>query len=93
LYNGHAPAQPGTRIMATEHHSLLNEFPQYRDRIHDLKTRNPRFASLYREYQEIDKEIFRVAEEIETPSDQYTEDLKKLRVLLKDQLYVLLQTA
>jgi len=76
--------------MSIEHHSLLSEFPQFRERIHLLKTSNPRFAGLYREYDEVDKEIYRVAEEIETPSDKYTEDLKKRRILLKDQLYVML---
>ena len=77
--------------MPIEHHSLLNEYPQLRDRIHDLKTRDPKFASLYRQYDETDKEIFRIEEEIETPSDKYTEDLKKRRVLLKDQLFAMLQ--
>ena len=77
--------------MSTEHHSLLTEFPQYRERIHSLKLKNPTFARLYREYDEVDKQLYRVAEEIETPSDRYTEELKKRRVLLKDELYVLLQ--
>jgi uncharacterized protein YdcH (DUF465 family) len=80
-----------TPAMSVEHHSLLHEFPQLRERIHALKTSNPKFADLYRQYDETDKEIYRVEEGIETPSDKYTEDLKKRRVLLKDQLYALLQ--
>jgi uncharacterized protein len=80
-----------TQTMSIEHHSLLNELPQLRERIHDLKSRDPKFASLYRQYDETDKEIYRIEEQIETPSDQYTEDLKKRRVLLKDQLYAMLQ--
>jgi len=77
--------------MPIEHHSLLKEFPEFRDRIHELKTGNPLFATLYKEYQELDKQIFRIEEEIETPSDQYTEELKKKRVHLKDQLYDMLR--
>ena len=77
--------------MSIEHHGLLHEFPQLRERIHELKTSNPKFAGLYRQYDEIDKEIYRIEEEIETPSDTYTEDLKKRRVLLKDQLHTMLQ--
>lgn len=76
----------------TDHHSLLTEFPQFRERIHALKISNPRFARLYLEYDELDKEIYRIGQEIETPSDKYTEDLKKKRVLLKDELHVLLQS-
>jgi uncharacterized protein YdcH (DUF465 family) len=79
--------------MSIEHHSLLKEFPEYRERIHTLKTGNPLFATLYKEYQELDKQIFRIEEEIETPSDQYTEDLKKKRVRLKDQLYDMLRNS
>lgn len=79
--------------MSIEHHSLLNEFPEYRDRIHELKINNPRFATLYKEYQDVDKEIFRIEEEIETPSDLYTEELKKKRVHLKDQLYDMLRNS
>jgi len=77
--------------MSIEHHSLLHEFPQLRDRIHELKTNSPKFADIYRQYDETDKEIYRIEEEIETPADKYTEDLKKRRVLLKDQLYAMLQ--
>lgn len=80
-----------TLTMSIEHHSLLHELPQLRERIHELKTGNPKFADLYRQYDETDKEIYRIEEEIETPSDKYTEDLKKRRVLLKDQLYAMLQ--
>lgn len=74
-----------------EHHNLPDEFPEFRDRIHELKLHSPQFAELYRQYQDVDKEIYRIEEEIETPSDFYTEDLKKKRVLLKDQLYALLR--
>ena len=76
--------------MSIEHHSLLLEMPQLRERIIELKTRDLKFANLYRQYDETDKEIYRIEEQIETPSDKYTEDLKKRRVLLKDQLYAML---
>lgn len=76
-----------------EHHNLPDEFPGFRDRIHDLKLRNPQFAGLYQRDQDVDKAIYRIEEQIETPSDHYTEDLKKTRVLLKDQLYDMLRNA
>ena len=79
--------------MFGEHHDIAHEFPEYKDRIHGLKMSNPEFAALYRQYQEIDKEIYRIEEQIETPSDTYTEELKKKRVLLKDRLYAMLKEA
>ena len=76
--------------MFGEHHSLAKEFPEYKDRIHEMKIENPRFAKLFENYDEVDKEIYRIEEEIETPSDEYTEELKKKRLFLKDQIYRML---
>ncbi|MBI3779066.1 MAG: DUF465 domain-containing protein [Gammaproteobacteria bacterium] len=75
------------------HHDLSLEFPELKRRIHDLKLTSPEFNELYAEYEALDKTIYRIEEEIETPSDTYTEELKKKRVLLKDRLYALLAAA
>lgn len=74
------------------HHDLSLEFPELKQRIHDLKLTSPEFNQLYAEYQALDKSIYRIEEEIETPSDSYTEELKKKRVRLKDKLYAMLAT-
>ena len=79
--------------MFGEHHDLLHEFPELKDRIHELKVNDAHFAGLYENYQAVDKEIYRIEEQIETATDEYTEDLKKKRVQLKDQLYRMLTTA
>lgn len=77
--------------MFGEHHSLVNEFPELKERMHELKANDARFASLFDEYHEVDREVYRIEEHIESRSDQYTEDLKKKRALLKDQLYAMLK--
>lgn len=79
--------------MFGEHHHLAEEFPDFKDRIHQLKVINPAFAALVDEYNAIDDEIYRIEEQIETPSDDYTEKLKKQRLSLKDELYQLLRHA
>lgn len=79
--------------MFGEHHHLLQEFPEYKDKIHELKLGNPVFAELVDKYNAVDDEIYRIEEQIETPSDEYTEALKKQRLSLKDQLFQLLQQA
>lgn len=79
--------------MFGEHHHLVQEFPEFKDKIHELKTHNPEFAELFDKYNSIDDEIYRIEEQIETPSDDYTESLKKQRLLLKDQLFQMLQQA
>ncbi len=79
--------------MPLEHHDLVHEFPEFREQIHALKMQDHHFARLFREYEELDKEIFRIEEQIETPSDQYLEECKKRRLALKDTLYAMLQKA
>ena len=79
--------------MLGEHHGLVQEFPEYKDKIHDLKTSNPDFAKLFEKYEDIDKEIYRIEMQIENTSDEYIENLKIRRVQLKDQLYAMLQEA
>lgn len=77
--------------MQGEHHDLIHELPEYREKIHELKVSNPHFAKLFDEYHEIDHEVHRIEQEIETPSDEYTEELKKKRLLLKDELFAMLK--
>jgi uncharacterized protein YdcH (DUF465 family) len=74
-------------------HDLVHEFPEFRERIHELKLGNAHFARLFKEYHAIDHEVRRIEQGVETPSDAYCEDLKKKRALLKDELYALLATA
>lgn len=77
--------------MTLEHHRFLaREFPEFKDRIHELKQSSEAFRALYAEYEALDNEILRIEQDIETPSDDYTESLKQRRVALKDRLYDLL---
>jgi len=70
-----------------EKHDLHHEFPEYYDRIHELKINNNHFARLFEEYRDINREILRIEESIENKSDKYLEELKKKRLLHKDKLY------
>lgn len=79
--------------MFGEHHDLVHELPEYRDKIHELKVSNAHFAKLFDEYHEVDHEVRRIEQEIETPSDEYTEELKKKRLNLKDELFGMLQAS
>jgi len=78
--------------MFGEHHSnLATEFPEFKERIHSLKANNTHFAKLAKEFEDIDKEIYRIEEQIEVRSDSYTEDRKKQRLVLKDQIYKIIK--
>lgn len=79
--------------MYNEKHDLVHELPEYRDTIHNLKTTNHHFSKLFDEYHEVDHEIHRIETGVETPSDEYLEERKKLRLNLKDQLFEMIKNA
>ncbi|WP_294637923.1 DUF465 domain-containing protein [uncultured Aquabacterium sp.] len=74
-----------------DHHPLIKDFPELKDRIHTLKTSNAHFARLEKEYEELDKAIGRLESGIEHSSANELEQKKLQRVALKDELYALLK--
>lgn len=79
--------------MAIEHHPLSTEFPEHVDTIHQLKMENAHFQKLMAKYEEIDKEIVRMEEGIETPEDAVLTEEKKKRLELKDELHAMILEA
>lgn len=79
--------------MLNEKHDLIHELPEYRDTIHALKTSNNHFSRLFDEYHEVDHEVHRIETGIETTSDDYLEEKKKLRLHLKDELFQMIKNA
>ena len=76
--------------MTVDHHDLVHEFPEYKERIHQLKMDDAHFAKLFEEYNDLTNKI-EVLENNEVPvADESLEDLKKQRLTLKDQLYAML---
>lgn len=76
--------------MPINHHPLISEFPEQQEAIHQLKLENAHFRRLMDEYEEIDKEIFRMEEGIENPEDSVLTEEKKKRLHLKDQIAAML---
>ncbi len=77
--------------MTLEKHDLIHELPEYREQIHDMKMNNAHFAKLFEAYHEVDHEVHRIEEGVETPSDEYLESRKKNRLKLKDELFGMLK--
>jgi len=69
------------------HHPILREFPEHRELIKRLKAGSDQFRKFFEEYHTLDESIYRIEEEIEFATDQETEELKKRRAWLKDQIY------
>jgi hypothetical protein len=76
--------------MNVEHHDLVHEFPEHREKIHALKTTNAHFAKLFDEYHVTTKTVEHL-EGVGLPvADENFELQKKKRLQLKDQLYSML---
>jgi len=77
--------------MFGEHHDLVHEFPEHKARIHELKMNQQHFAKLFDQYDELNHQLRRIEQEIETPSDDFVESLKVKRLHLKDELYKMIK--
>ncbi|WP_259780372.1 YdcH family protein [Aestuariispira ectoiniformans] len=79
--------------MLSETHDLVHELPEFRDLIHELKTKDNHFARLFDEYHRVNKSVLRMEEGVENVSDETLEEEKKKRLALKDELFKILQAA
>lgn len=79
--------------MIQDNHPLARDFPEFKDKIHELKTGNNHFARLHTEYEEVDKAVVRLETGVEHSSDAELEARKLKRVHLKDELYAMLKAA
>lgn len=72
-------------------HELKEEFPEFSDKMHDLKMSDAHFAKLAEEYHIINRDIHRLENGDEHVSQFSEEDLRKRRMALKDEIYGLLK--
>ena len=68
-------------------------FPEYRDLISKLKTVDAHFARLFERHNVLDQRIRNLEDGIETGDDITIETLKKQKLKLKDELYLILRKA
>jgi len=74
-------------------HDLHAEFPDDGDILHQLKVSDPHFRAISDRYQEINKEIHRIESEVEAASDERSEELKKQRLLILDEVAAMITKA
>lgn len=74
-------------------HELSEEFPDQVERLHQLKLSDSHFSRLADEYHEINRAIHRIETNIEPTSNVHEEELRKKRVVLKDEIARRLRTA
>ena len=68
-------------------------FPEYRDLITTLKSQDPHFTRLFHLHNELDQEIKNMETGAQPASAMAIEQLKKEKLHVKDQLYIILRKA
>ena len=68
-------------------------FPEYRDLITQLKTTDAHFTRLFDEHNAVDQQILNMESRIEPATSEEIEVLKKEKLQLTDQIYVILKKA
>lgn len=74
-------------------HELADEFPEHKDRIHELKLSNAHFAKLVDAYHEVNREVHRMETRVETVDEMTEEVARKKRLALKDEIAAMLAGA
>ena len=68
-------------------HDIAHEFPEYSEKMRDLKMTDAHFAKLFNEYDEDNHDIKKYELGGAVISDEALEIMKKKRLILKDQIY------
>jgi len=71
-------------------HEIADDFPEYADKLAELKAKDAAFAEKVAEYDTLNKKVID-AETLKKPTGHFREEeLKKKRALLKDEIYQIL---
>lgn len=74
-------------LMIEKHHDLHHEFPEFRDKIIQLKSSDRHFHRIADEYSALTHEIEKQEQAGSLQTDAHMEELKKKRLALKDEIF------
>lgn len=77
--------------MYVQPHDVAHEFPEFISLIEELKEQDQRLASLIDEYEKVNAQIVDIEENDKPFQDFEFENMKKLRLKLKDEIYLILR--
>jgi uncharacterized protein YdcH (DUF465 family) len=70
-----------------QRHDLLHEFPDFQEKIHELKTTDAHFRKLFDEYDRTEHHVHRINTGEEIAIDEYAHEVKTKLLHLKDEIY------
>ena len=74
-------------------HELSEDFPEHAEKLHELKVADPHFARLAFEYHQVNREVHLIETGVEPAAVEREEELRKTRMLLKDEIAGILANA
>jgi uncharacterized protein len=74
-------------------HELAADFPEYVDQLHQLKESDAHFQKMADAYHALNREIHRAETNVEPTSDDHLTEMRKRRMVLKDDINALLKAA
>ena len=79
--------------MYIQPHDVEHEFPEYKHTLQEMKSHDAHLAELIAEYEQLNAEIVDIEENEKPFQDFEFEDMKKRRLMLKDEIYFILRGA
>ena len=79
--------------MYIQPHDVEHEFPEYIQTLQELRSQDTRLAELVTEYEQLNAEIVNIEENEKPFQDFEFEEMKKRRLMLKDEIYFILRGA
>ncbi len=79
--------------MYIQPHDVEHEFPEYRQTLEEMRSHDTHLAQLLTEYEQLNAEIVDIEENDKPFQDFEFEEMKKRRLLLKDEIYLILRGA
>lgn len=79
--------------MSNTPHELAEEFPNDLDKIHALKAEDAHFAKMVDEYHEVNGKIHLAETHVKPSTPEHEEELRKIRLKLKDAIAARLRQA
>ena len=73
-------------------HDILHEFPELKEKVHEMKISNTHFRKIFDEYHEIDPAVRTIETGAEVASDEHLNELRHKRVHLKDSIFGMLKS-
>lgn len=73
--------------MKTPQQNIIEAFPDLADTYHFLKTNDNHFKHILQQYEELDDKINHINNEEQPVEQMHFEELKKQRLLIKDQVH------